>query len=106
MRAIEKKYGIKSVCCGHAGDGNLHVNILKCGLDSEVWDGIIKKAIRELFQLVHNLQGTISAEHGIGLLQKEYLDIVFDAVQLRLMKQIKQVFDPRGILNAGKIFDV
>jgi glycolate oxidase len=106
VKEIGKKYGIKTVCCGHAGDGNLHVNILKCDLTHEQWEGTVKKAIRELFQLVKSLHGTISAEHGIGLLQKEYLDIVFDPVQLRLMKQLKQVFDPHAILNAGKIFDI
>jgi glycolate oxidase len=69
VKEIGKKYGIKTVCCGHAGDGNLHVNILKCDLTQEQWEGTVKKAIRELFQLVKSLHGTISAEHGIGLLQ-------------------------------------
>lgn len=105
VKEIGAKYGFKSVCVGHAGDGNLHVNILKGNLTEEQWNGSIKKGIRELFQLVKSLHGTISAEHGIGLLQKEYLDIVFDPIQMKLMKQIKQIFDPNNILNAGKIFD-
>jgi glycolate oxidase len=63
------------------------------------------ESLRALFGLVRRLGGTISGEHGIGLVQKGYLDIVFDAVQLGLMRGIKAVFDPNGILNAGKIFD-
>lgn len=105
VKEIGRKYGFKSVCVGHAGDGNLHIAILKENLSEEQWNGPIKKGIREIFQLVKNLNGTISAEHGIGLLQKEYLDIVFDPIQMKLMRQIKKIFDPNNILNAGKIFD-
>jgi glycolate oxidase len=57
-----------------------------------------------LFKEVVRLGGTISGEHGIGLVQKNYMDIAFDQVQLNLMKQIKKIFDPNGILNPGKIF--
>ena len=86
-------------------DGNLHVNIIKGDLTEEQWTGSLKKGIIEIFELVKRLGGTISGEHGIGLVQKDYLPIVFDPVQMRLMKQIKQIFDPNNILNAGKIFD-
>ncbi|HKB44337.1 MAG TPA: FAD-linked oxidase C-terminal domain-containing protein, partial [Chitinophagaceae bacterium] len=58
----------------------------------------------EIFVLVKKLGGTLSGEHGIGLVQKEYMDIVFDKTQLRLMKEIKKLFDPNNILNPGKIF--
>jgi glycolate oxidase len=61
--------------------------------------------LRELFQLVNQLGGTISGEHGIGLIQKPYLDIVLDETRMRLMREIKKAFDPNNILNAGKIFD-
>lgn len=105
VKAIERKYGFKSLCYGHAGDGNLHVNILKGDLTEEQWNGSLKKAIIEIFELVKSLGGTISGEHGIGLVQKEYLPIMFDEIQMRLMKQIKKIFDPNNILNAGKIFD-
>jgi glycolate oxidase len=106
VKDIGKKYGFHSVCYGHAGDGNLHVNIIKGDLSDEQWNGSLKEGIREIFVMVKNLGGTISGEHGIGLVQKEYLPIVFDEVQMRLMKQIKKVFDPNNILNAGKIFDL
>ena len=105
VKAIGAKYGFQSVCYGHAGDGNLHVNIIKGELTDEQWNGSLKKGIREIFQLVKSLDGTISGEHGIGLVQKEYMSIIFDEAQMRLMKEIKNLFDPNGILNAGKIFD-
>jgi glycolate oxidase len=105
VKEIERKYGFKSLCYGHAGDGNLHVNILKGDLTDEQWNGSLKKGIVEIFELVKTLGGTISGEHGIGLVQKEYLPIVFDETQMRLMKGIKTIFDPNNILNAGKIFD-
>jgi len=105
VKDIGNKYGFKSVCYGHAGDGNLHVNIIKGDLSDEQWNGSLKDGIIEIFELVKSLGGTISGEHGIGLVQKEYLHIVFDPVQMRLMKNIKALFDPNNILNAGKIFD-
>lgn len=105
VKEIERKYGFKSLCYGHAGDGNLHVNILKGDLTDEQWNGSLKKGIVEIFELVKTLGGTISGEHGIGLVQKEYLPIVFDETQMRLMKGVKKIFDPNNILNAGKIFD-
>ena len=62
-------------------------------------------SLKEIFQFVYSLGGTISGEHGIGLLQKDYLDIVFTPTHIDLMKGIKKVFDPNNILNKGKIFD-
>jgi glycolate oxidase len=105
VKDIGKKYGFHSVCYGHAGDGNLHVNIIKGDLSDEEWNGSLKKGIREIFELVKSLGGTISGEHGIGLVQKEYMDIIFSRKELELMKQIKNVFDPNNILNKGKIFE-
>jgi glycolate oxidase len=105
VKEIGRRYGFHSVCYGHAGDGNLHVNIIKGELTDEQWNGSLKKGIREIFELVKKLGGTISGEHGIGLVQKEYLDVVFHPTELALMRSIKQVFDPNGILNKGKIFD-
>jgi glycolate oxidase len=106
VKDIGKRYGFHSVCYGHAGDGNLHVNIIKGNLTDDEWNGSLKDGIREIFALVKKLGGTLSGEHGIGLVQKEYMDIVFDKTQLRLMKEIKKIFDPNNILNAGKIFDL
>lgn len=103
-KTIGKKYGLHSVCYGHAGDGNLHINIIKGDLSDEQWENDLPKAIRELFTEVVKLGGTLSGEHGIGLVQQSYMDIAFPEVSLNLMRNIKVVFDPKGILNPGKIF--
>jgi glycolate oxidase len=103
-KRICEKYGLMSICYGHAGDGNVHVNILKGSMDEETWNKVVDPAIRELFALVVSLGGTISAEHGIGYSQKSYLPIALSPVELRLMKDIKRLFDPAGILNPGKVF--
>jgi len=105
VKEIGRKYGFHSVCYGHAGDGNLHVNIIRGQLTDAQWNGTLKEGIREIFRLVKQLGGTISGEHGIGLVQKPYMDVMFGAAHLQLMKQIKEVFDPQHILNRGKIFD-
>jgi len=104
IKKIGSKYGFKSVCYGHAGDGNLHVNIIKGDMSDANWNTEVSKGIREIFELTVALKGTLSGEHGIGFVQKNYMDIAFSVVQLDLMKGIKAVFDPNGILNPGKIF--
>jgi glycolate oxidase len=104
VKAIGKEYGFQSVCYGHAGDGNLHVNIVKVGMSDEEWDTKLPEGIRKLFKEVVRLGGTISGEHGIGLVQKGYMDIAFNNTQLQIMRSIKNIFDPNGILNPGKIF--
>lgn len=104
IKQIGNKYGFKSVCYGHAGDGNLHVNIIKGEMTDENWQTEVTKGIREIFELTVSLKGTISGEHGIGFVQKNYMDIAFSEVELQLMKGIKAVFDPNNILNPGKIF--
>jgi glycolate oxidase len=103
VKAVGKKYGFTSVCYGHAGDGNLHVNILKGNMSGKDWNEKINDAIREIFIHCKNLGGTISGEHGIGYVQKSFMDIVFSEVQLNLMRAIKKAFDPSGIMNPGKI---
>jgi glycolate oxidase len=104
IKATGRKYGFKSVCYGHAGDGNLHVNIIKGDMTDENWHTEVPKGIREIFELTVSLKGTLSGEHGIGYVQKNYMDIAFSAAHLQLMKGIKQLFDPNNILNPGKIF--
>jgi glycolate oxidase len=104
VKQICSRYGITSICYGHAGDGNVHVNILKDKLDDATWEKHLDTAIHEIFQLTVSLGGTISGEHGIGFVQKAYLPIAISATELQLMKQIKRTFDPNNILNPGKIF--
>lgn len=106
VKRLGKQYNFHAVCYGHAGDGNLHIRINKPGTSNSQDDLEVIAGIRALFELVHSLGGTISGEHGIGLIQKRYLDIVLNETQLQLMRGIKRVFDPNNILNAGKIFDI
>jgi glycolate oxidase len=103
IKEIGKKYGFQSVCYGHAGDGNLHVNIIKGTMTDDNWKTEVPKGIREIFELTVSLKGTLSGEHGIGLVQKNYMDIRFSKSHLELMGQIKYIFDPNNIMNPGKI---
>jgi glycolate oxidase len=104
VKEIGNRYGFKSVCYGHAGDGNLHVNIIKGDLSDDIWHNDLPKGITEIFQFCKELGGTISGEHGIGMVQQAYMPVVFPDYQLELMRGIKRVFDPHQILNPGKIF--
>jgi glycolate oxidase len=103
VKQVGGKYGFKSVCYGHAGDGNLHVNIIKGDMSDAAWRDELPKAVREIFEFTVSLGGTLSGEHGIGLVQRPYMDIAFNAVQLDLMRGIKQLFDPKDIMNPGKV---
>lgn len=98
------KYGFESVCYGHAGDGNLHVNIIKGSMSDEAWHNELSNGIREIFELTVALGGTLSGEHGIGLVQKGFMPIKYTDVHFNLWRGIKQAFDKNGILNPGKIF--
>lgn len=104
VKELSAQYGFTPVCYGHAGDGNLHVNIVKGNMTDEQWNNDLTQAIRELFTEVVRLGGTISGEHGIGLVQRPYMELAFEAHTLELMKSIKRVFDPKNLLNPGKIF--
>ena len=105
VKALGNKYGFKAVCYGHAGDGNLHIRLNKPGIPNSFENDEMNNILRELFIEVKKLGGTISGEHGVGLIQKGYMDVVMDPVHFRLMREIKKAFDPNNILNAGKIFD-
>jgi len=99
---IGAKYNLVVPCFGHAGDGNIHVNVMVDGSNpQELENG--HKAIEEIFKLVVELEGTLSGEHGIGLSKAEFMNIAFSEAELNLFKQIKKAFDPNGILNPGKM---
>ncbi len=104
IKETGSRYGFESICYGHAGDGNLHVNIIKGNLNDEAWGTGLKQAIKEIFELTVSLGGTLSGEHGIGLVQKEYMPLKFTPVHFALWQGLKNVFDKNGILNPGKIF--
>jgi glycolate oxidase len=100
---ISKKYGILTISYGHAGDGNIHVNIIKKNISDDDWNNKLPHVIRELFREVVALGGSISGEHGIGWVQKNYLPLALSPIEIDLMRQIKKAFDPKGILNPGKL---
>ena len=104
IKELGQKYHFHAVGYGHAGDGNLHIRIKKEGVENTSDDVEMIEGIRALFTLIKKLGGTISGEHGIGLVQKGFMDIMFTETHLNLMRGIKKVFDPNNILNAGKIF--
>lgn len=104
IKEIGVRFGFQSICYGHAGDGNVHINIIKGNMSDEDWNTKLKDGIRQIFELTVSLGGTLSGEHGIGSVQREYMDIKYSEVHLNLMRGIKSVFDPKGILNPGKIF--
>lgn len=104
VKSLGSEYGFTSICYGHAGDGNLHINILKENMSDEAWTTDLPKAVLKLLTYTNELGGTISGEHGIGYVQRDYMHIPFNETAIRIQKQIKQLFDPNNILNPGKIF--
>lgn len=104
VKEIAGRYGITTICYGHAGDGNIHVNILKDKMNDADWERDLDNAIREIFELTVSLGGTISGEHGIGYSQRSYLPIALGEHELSLMKKIKKAMDPNNVMNPGKIF--
>ena len=106
VKALGEENGFKVVCYGHAGDGNLHIRINHPTIKKSYESEEMKNILTALFELVKKLGGTISGEHGIGLIQKSYMPVMFDKVTLELMIGIKKTFDPNNILNPGKIFNL
>ena len=92
---------------GHIGDGNLHLNILKpTDLSTDEFKARCDTVSPKIFDVVQEYGGSISAEHGVGLLKKSYLHYSRSVAEVDIMRGIKRVFDPDGILNPGKIFDI
>jgi len=102
-RAIAARHGLKAVMYGHAGDGNLHVNLLRGALDAAEWERRRDDAELELFQAVVALGGRITGEHGVGWTQRRFLSLALSPAEITLHREIKRAFDPLGILNPGKI---
>ena len=100
---IREQYGLRVVAFGHAGDGNIHVNLMIDPADAEQ-RALAKAAERTLFERVVALEGSISGEHGIGFAKAPYVGIELSPEEIALMKRVKAAFDPNGILNPGKIF--
>ena len=103
FQEIGSRLGLLIVSFGHAGDGNIHVNVMYDAKNPEE-DAKAKTAVEEIFRTVMALGGTLSGEHGVGLTKAPYLSMELDPVSIALMKKIKSLFDPNNILNPGKIF--
>jgi glycolate oxidase len=100
---LREELKLRMPCFGHAGDGNIHVNIMADPGDAEEMDRV-RRAERELFEGVIRLEGSISGEHGIGFSKAPFLPLELSPSEIALMKRVKEAFDPRGLLNPGKIF--
>jgi glycolate oxidase len=103
LRQISKKHGLPIVIFGHAGDGNLHPNILFDKRDPEQWEKV-EKMVAEIFEASLAVGGTLSGEHGVGLLKRPFMEQALGSISLNLQRQIKKALDPLNILNPGKIF--
>ena len=102
---VSQELKVRIPSFGHAGDGNLHIYICRDQLDESEWKTVLEKVFELLYQRAHALGGLVSGEHGIGYAKKQYLSDTTDAVQLELMRGIKNVFDPKHILNPQKVFN-
>ena len=103
---VSERHRIRAMSFGHAGDGNVHVLLFKGELPDDEWERLIDRAQRDLYKATIDLGGRITAEHGIGLLRKPFLSMNLDPCQIELLKGLKKTFDPKNILNPGKIFDL
>ncbi|MEW6107960.1 MAG: FAD-linked oxidase C-terminal domain-containing protein [Nitrospirota bacterium] len=103
LKKMSEETGIKIVNFGHAGDGNIHVNVMVDRDNAEEYEKA-GELVKEIFRKTLELGGTISGEHGIGLTKKDYISMEIQPEELELMRKIKSAFDPKNILNPGKIF--
>ncbi|MBN1657224.1 MAG: FAD-binding protein [Anaerolineae bacterium] len=103
IKEIGGRQGVRIVSFGHAGDGNVHVNVLKDTLPDEHWGALVPVVQEEIYRLALALGGTITGEHGIGATRRRYLPLALDEAQIALMRALRAAFDPNQILNPGKI---
>jgi len=101
---LEEKFGIRIRSFGHAGDGNLHIYILRDDLPQALWEEKLSRVFDALYSKAEEMGGQVSGEHGIGYVKRPYLHRAAGDEQLELMSRIKMAFDPNGILNPGKVF--
>ena len=103
MERLEVECGLPIVCFGHLGDGNIHVNLMLDGSDP---DQIERAEVAKLrvFELAVEMGGTISGEHGVGIMKSPFLGLALSPAAIAAMKAVKLALDPNGIMNPGKIF--
>lgn len=100
---ISKKYHVAIHCSGHAGDGNIHANILKDQFSDEEWHGLLPVVQSEIYEMVYNLGGKLSGEHGIGYKRAALMEKFCNPIEINLMKAIKKAWDPKLIMNPAKV---
>ena len=106
INSLKKNYGFDAACFGHAGDGNVHVIMFPGKFSEEEWTVKYPEICKAVYKKAVDLGGKIAAEHGIGVIRKSYLKIAIGEAQLELLKSAKKAFDPKNIMNPGKIFDL
>ena len=104
VHEICDRWGLTVICYGHAGDGNVHCNILKKDVSDAAWENDLPVAIEEIFRLTISLGGTISGEHGIGHVQRRYLPLAMTQAEIEAQRRVKSAMDPHGIFNPEKLF--
>ncbi len=104
IHQLAAQHGVRILSFGHAGDGNVHVTALKDDLDEAAWAALVPRLSEAVYRLALSLGGTITGEHGIGAIRRQYLPLALEEAQLGVMRRIRAAFDPHGILNPGKIF--
>ena len=103
VHGLREEIGIRIKSFGHAGDGNLHVYILRDDLSEDKWQELMNLAMNRMYEKARELKGQVSGEHGIGLVKQPYLKEFLPATSLEIMRGVKKVFDPNNILNPGKV---
>lgn len=104
VKEIALEHGVRIISFGHAGDGNVHLNVLKDDLPFERWEKIVPLVAAAIYRLALSLGGTITGEHGIGATRRRYLPLALDEAQIEVQRRIRAAFDPNQILNPNKIF--
>ncbi len=103
---IADEYNVEIPCFGHAGDGNIHATVLKTDkVKEKEWPEVLEKVLTNVYKKTVELGGTISGEHGIGSKRRKYIKLALSEAEIEIMKKIKNAFDPKHILNPGKIFE-
>jgi glycolate oxidase len=104
IKEASELYGLPLGVVGHAGDGNVHVVLMKQGIDEETWRDKVDKTNNRILSAAVRLGGSIAGEHGVGLLKKRFMPLSVGEAELTVMRKLKEALDPNGILNPGKIF--